>query len=126
MEFIEEWQARRQEIAKHYDDVFDGLVKYQKVDKGLNHNYHKYVIRFEDKETRKFVKDSVKDKLGFSPSIHYEKALSDNPIFKLDKGWRSESVNALIAADTVMSLPIHAWLTDEEVEKIADTVGLLI
>ena len=126
LEDMEEWQNRRQDFAAVYDEAFEGLVEYQRVDEGLNHNYHKYVIRFEDKETRKFVKENVKEKLGFSPSIHYEKALSDNPVFKLDKGWRSESVNAQIAADTVMSLPIHAWLTYEEVEQVADTVSLLI
>jgi len=124
MKSMEEWQTRRQEIAKIYDEVFEDLpVTIQKVPEGLNHNYHKYTVRFEDKETRKFIKDMIKSELGFSPSIHYEKAISDNSMFKLHK-WRSESVNAPLVADTILSLPIHAWLKDEEVEKIANTIAL--
>ena len=115
------------EVARYvhdYDEVFEDLpVTIQKVPEGLNHNYHKYTVRFEDKETRKFIKDMIKSELGFSPSIHYEKAISDNSMFKLDK-WRSESVNAPLVADTILSLPIHAWLKDEEVEKIANTIAL--
>ena len=82
----------------------------------LNHNWHKYTIRLKDKETRK----KVKDKLGLS--IHYEKPLSNNTMYLNIPHKKDKCVNSKLVSDTIVSLPIHAWLTDEEVESIITTV----
>ena len=35
---------------------------------------------------------------------------------------KDECIQSNLASDTVLSLPIHAWLTDEEINTIIDTV----
>ena len=83
---------------------------------GLNHNYHKYTLRFENKETRKRVKDALK------ASVHYEKPLSENGMYNTHQYRKDNCVNSKLVADTILSLPIHAWLTDDEIATIINTV----
>ena len=91
----------------------------QKRTDGLNHNYHKYVIRFEDKDTRKLVKDALQ------ASIHYETPLSANGMYYGIEHRRDNCVNSKIASDTVLSLPVHAWLKDDEIRTVIKTIKSL-
>ena len=57
---MKQWQSKRQAIAKQYDEQLQEYVTIQPTTNGLNHNYHKYVIRLQNKEVR----DRLKEKLG--------------------------------------------------------------
>ena len=110
-------QTKRQDIAQQYNAAFNGMpIKTQKVSNRLNHNYHKYVIRLKDKDTRKRVKNAL------NASIHYETPLSANGMYN-NVIVRSDACTASkTAANTVLSLPIHAWLTQEEISMIISLV----
>ena len=110
-------QERRQQIAHQYNTAFADLpVVVQSMSNGLNHNYHKYVVRFADKDTRKRVKTAL------NASIHYETPLSANSMYdSVNK--RSDACTASkTASSTVLSLPVHAWLTQEEIDNIIKIV----
>lgn len=110
-------QGRRQAIARQYNTAFADLpIITQKMSNGLNHNYHKYVVRFEDRGTRKRVKNAL------NASIHYETPLSANSMYDSLECRRDACTQSKIASDTVLSLPIHAWLTEEEIDYIISTV----
>jgi dTDP-4-amino-4,6-dideoxygalactose transaminase len=110
-------QLRRQEIAKQYNKAFDDLpVVTQKMTNKLNHNYHKYVVRFKDKDTRKRVKNAL------NASIHYELPLSSNSMYDALEHRKDNCVSSKTASDTVLSLPIHAWLTQSEIDHIISIV----
>jgi UDP-2-acetamido-2-deoxy-ribo-hexuluronate aminotransferase len=110
-------QKRRQAIAKKYNEAFSDLpVITQKMSAELNHNYHKYVVRFGDKDTRNRVKKALQ------ASIHYETPLSTNSMYDNLNHKKDNCVNSKIASDTVLSLPIHAWLTDNEIDSIIATL----
>ena len=115
---MEKWQKRRQEIAKIYDEELSEIVIIQQVDPNVNHNYHKYVIRFEDKETRKRVKNEL------LASIHYERPLSSNSMYNNIHHRKDDCKNSKLVSDTILSLPIHAWLSEDEINKISDIVAL--
>ena len=83
---------------------------------GLNHNYHKYVVRFKDKDTRKRVKKAL------NASIHYETPLKDNSMYDKIACRFDNCVNSKLASDTVVSLPVHPWLKDEEISTVIETV----
>lgn len=117
LKFHTENKLRRQEIAKVYDEAFSNLpLVIQNNGNGLCHNYHKYVIRTTDKDTRKRLKTAL------NASIHYETPLSKNSMYNNMNMRKDECVNSKVASDTVLSLPVHAWLTDEEVNKISNTM----
>lgn len=110
-------QERRQQIAQEYNTAFSNLpVVTQTMSNGLNHNYHKYVVRFKDKDTRKRVKTAL------SASIHYETPLSSNSMYDSIEHRRDDCMQSKTASDTVLSLPIHAWLTEDEVISIINNV----
>ena len=110
-------QARRQEIARRYSEAFKDLpVYFQAISNGVNHNYHKYTLRFENKDIRRTVKNALK------ASVHYEKPLSANTMYERINCKRDICTNSKLVSDTILSLPIHAWLTDSEISTIIDTV----
>jgi dTDP-4-amino-4,6-dideoxygalactose transaminase len=110
-------QERRQQIARQYNEAFADLpVVTQSSTNGLNHNYHKYVVRFTDKDTRKRVKSAL------NASIHYETPLSANSMYDGLECRRDACTASKQASDTVLSLPIHAWLTTEEINTVIETV----
>jgi dTDP-4-amino-4,6-dideoxygalactose transaminase len=110
-------QTRRQEIARIYNNAFTDLpVITQQMSAGLDHNYHKYVIRFEDTHIRNRVKNALR------ASVHYEMPLSKNSMYNGLVHRKDNCINSIIASNTVLSLPIHAWMTEEETSNIIDTV----
>lgn len=122
------WQSKRQEIAKKYDEAFKGLLitQQQKPRSTLQHNYHKYVVRFEDTETRQFVIQGIKQSKKWSPKIHYDMALTENPVWDNVEFFMDDTPNAMHAARTVMSIPINPFLSDEEINTVIESItGIL-
>ena len=117
---LKEWQNKKQEIAKQYDNQLKDYVIIQPTTNGLNHNYHKYVIRFKNKQIR----DKVKEKLN--AKIHYEKPLSENIMYKNIEHRKDGTFNSQIICDTILSLPIHPYLRQDEIEKIINTIIILV
>jgi len=118
---LERNQERRQQIARQYNEAFANLpVVTQHSTNGLNHNYHKYVVRFRDKDTRNRVKSTLQ------ASIHYETPLSANSMYDGLEHRRDACTQSKTASNTVLSLPIHAWLTEEEISTIIEKVRISI
>jgi dTDP-4-amino-4,6-dideoxygalactose transaminase len=118
---MEKWQKRRNEIADIYDEMLGDDLSTPYRPHNLEHNFHKYVVMFDDKEQRKHVKNVVKSQ-GINLSIHYEKTLSNNSLYSDIEYRKDDCGTAQLAANTVMSLPIHAWLEDEEVENLCNII----
>lgn len=114
---LESTQLIRQKIASKYNEAFATLpIITQKSPNGLNHNYHKYTLRFENKETRDRVRKALK------ASVHYELPLSENKMFDADKYRKDVCMNSKLVSETILSLPVHAWLTEEEISFIIQIV----
>ena len=110
-------KQRRQQIANKYNAEFSILPIHTQLQlPGLDHNYHKYVIRCTDNSVREQLKDRI------SASIHYAVPLSKNSMYDTIDYRKDVCVNAEIAANTVLSLPVHAWLTDAEIHTIINHV----
>tara|TARA_A100001035_G_scaffold80960_1_gene62969 strand:- start:310 stop:1119 length:810 start_codon:yes stop_codon:yes gene_type:complete len=109
----------RQQTAMMYNDAFKDLpITIPTVAPNVEHNWHKYTIRFKDKETRNKVKKAL------NLSVHYEKPLSENSMYNV---WnidykKDECINSKQIADTILSLPIHAYLTLDEKEQIIEKI----
>jgi len=117
MKSLENNQSKRQEIAKQYNEAFKDLpIVTPACSNNLDHNFHKYVIRFRDKDTRKRVKTAL------NASIHYETPLSSNGMYASANVRSDACIASNQAANTVLSLPIHAWLTNKEVQTVINIV----
>jgi len=119
---MNEWQAKRQEIAKIYDNALkDFPVVTQKITNGLNHNYHKYVVRFENKTMRDKVKDRV-----LNAKVHYNKPLSENSMYENITHKKDDCMNCQIVSDTILTLPLHPYLTKHEIRKMLEIIMITV
>lgn len=117
LKHLEQNKQIRQNIAKRYNYEFEDLPVYtQSCTNAVDHNFHKYTVRFQDKATRDRVKEAL------SLSVHYEKPISDNAMYKNINYKKDHCVNAYQLSNTILSLPIHPWMYEPEILSIMEAV----
>ena len=120
---MNQWITKRQEIAKKYDEALKDYVTIQPTTNSLNHTYHKYVIRLQNKKVR----DRVKDRLArLGAKVHYEKPLSESPMYQNINHRKDKQFISKIICDTILTLPIHPYLTDFEIDMVVNTILILL
>ena len=117
---MNEWISKRQEIAKQYDEQLKDYVTIQPTTNGLNHNYHKYVVRFQNKRIR----DKIRDELG--AKVHYDKPLSESPMYQNIKHRKDKQYISKIVCDTILTLPIHPYMKQKEIDEVINTILILL
>ena len=113
---MKQWQSKRQAIAKQYDEQLQEYVTIQPSIKGLDHNYHKYVIRLQNKKIRDHLKSVLDAK------VHYDLPLSENKMYKEIEYRADKMFISKIVCDTILTLPIHPYMTKQEVDKVINTI----
>ena len=86
---------------------------------GSKHVYHQYTIRVEKGDRDDWV-DIIND-CGVGTGIHYPIPLYNQPIYN-SLGIEGDCPNAEIAADNVISLPVHPSLTKEGLDLVIEAV----
>ena len=117
---MKECQSKRQEIAKQYDEQLKDYVTIQPTTNGLDHNYHKYVIRLPNKEIRDELKNTLNAK------IHYDRPLSENVMYKNIEYRKDKTYESKIVCDTILTLPIHPYMTQSEIDKIINIIVITL
>ncbi|QOI69051.1 putative UDP-4-amino-4-deoxy-L-arabinose--oxoglutarate aminotransferase [Pelagibacter phage Mosig EXVC030M] len=115
---LDEYIEKRQKIAKQYDKGLKDYVVVQPNTGG--HNYHKYVIRFQNK----IIRDKIKEKLG--AKVHYENPISENKMYNNIKHRKDTTYTSKIVSDTILSLPIHPYMDTGEVNRIIVTIQIML
>ena len=127
---------RRIEIAKAYDEAVSSMKWiHPKRLKAVRHTYHLYMFKLHGQTTRDALMEHLLDS-GVDAKIHYPNILPDQrafsaSIYSLDKS-DSNSImrvmgypkypNARRFVETAISLPIHQFMTDSEVNYIIETL----
>jgi UDP-2-acetamido-2-deoxy-ribo-hexuluronate aminotransferase len=107
---------RRRAIAARYDAALADIVEVPMIPAGYDTAYALYTVRVADR-------DQVRarlDAMGVGTGVFYRLALHQHPAFK-DYDGRGLPVSERLARE-VLSLPLHADLTDEEVDRVIDAV----
>ena len=121
MDKMHEWQDMRFRVAKRYTNNLKNLpVIIPHVDEIVNHCYHKYVIRLENKETR----DTLQKRLN--ANVHYPNPISENPMYKSILNRKDNCLNSQLICDTILTLPIHPYLTDDEIDKTCTSIMMTV
>ncbi len=118
---LPEWNARRQAIARHYNEQLAGSgVITPEIPEGGRHVFHCYVVRVPDGK-----RDKLREYLaerGIGTGVHYPVPihLQEASAFM---GYRQGDfpVTERVAGE-VVSLPMFAELTDAQVETVAAAV----
>jgi dTDP-4-amino-4,6-dideoxygalactose transaminase len=117
------WNERRRAIAKRYDARFAEAVRAGRIGlpaeaSGRRHVYHQYVVRVPDR-------DGLRRRLterGVATSVFYPIPLHLQDCFRDLGGREGDFPQAEKAAREVLALPMFPQLTDDEIERVADTV----
>lgn len=83
------------------------------------HVYHQYTIRVTKGNRDDWVE--ILTEKGIGTGIHYPIPLYNQPIYK-ELGFGGSSPNAEIAADSVISLPVHPSLSKEDLDLVIEAV----
>lgn len=120
LKHIDEWNAKRRRIAAQYDTAFQGLtdVGITKPAQGSTHVYNLYTLRVKQGRDRilKYLNDR-----GIGARVYYPCLLSSMKAFKSAK-IKGKLTNSVSAVKEVITLPVHPFLTPDEVEYIIKTV----
>lgn len=118
---IDGFNEKRIENAAYLNEGLkdvDGVIT-PKSPENRKHVYHQYTIRVTKGNRDDWV-DILTEK-GIGSGIHYPIPLYNQPIYK-KLGFTGSSPNAELAADTVISLPVHPSLTKDDLDLVIEAV----
>ena len=115
--FPKELEARTR-VASAYDAVLAGAVVTPYIEPFNASAYAQYTVQVENR-------DGVQKKLaseGIPTAVHYPVPLHHQPAMKNGSVVRGSVRNSEKAAERVLSLPMHPYLSKSEIETVADSV----
>ncbi len=108
--------TRRRDIAAHYTEALKGVVQTAPVPRGAASAYALYTIRVPDRDAFR----TRLDGRGIGTGLFYRLALHQHPAFAHLPARPLPASER--AANEVVSLPVHADLTDEEIDRVIAAV----
>jgi dTDP-4-amino-4,6-dideoxygalactose transaminase len=133
---LADWTATRQAHARLYDSLLEDLpgIVLPRVPSGREHVYYLYTIRVEGRaggytrandrgnEVRSdFVQQRLKER-GIASTVYYPVPLHLQPLYASLGGKPGELRVSERAAREVLSIPLYAEMTREQIERVADAV----
>ncbi len=115
--FDRQWRERRREIGRYYDDRLATLCPQLVLPAkppGSVANGHKFVLRSDHRDELR----TGLEHRGVPTRIYYPRPLHRQACFSPQVSVDLALPKAEKAAQTVLSLPIHAFLADSEVERV--------
>jgi len=111
--------AARRQIGLRYSRELAGLCTLPEISEGNESIFTPYTIRTPDR-------DGLREELsraGVPTAVYYPKPLHLQPVYR-DLGYTEGSFPvAERASAQVVSLPIHPWLAEEEVDRVVEAVA---
>lgn len=112
---LDQWNSRRRAIASKYREAFKGLPIGVQAETGTS-NYHLFVITFPNRDKLR----AHLSELDIPTLVHYPHPLHPQKAFAEFQPGRCP--NADLLCSRVLSLPMHAFMTDVEVDRVIDGV----
>jgi dTDP-4-amino-4,6-dideoxygalactose transaminase len=116
---LDRWNARRREVAKLYNELLSETSLGLPVEMGWgDHVYHLYVIQADDREALRNALNAA----GVECGLHYPVPLHLQAAYAnlgYEKG--SFPVSEHLSSH-ILSLPMHPFITDEEVKRVASVL----
>ncbi|AXC11739.1 UDP-4-amino-4-deoxy-L-arabinose--oxoglutarate aminotransferase [Acidisarcina polymorpha] len=110
---------RRADVGARYGELLQGIVKTPEIMEGSASVYAQYTIEVEDRDA---FQEEMKRR-GVPTAVHYPEALHLQPAYS-SLGYREGDFPvAEAAAKHVVSLPMHPYLSDEDLVSVAKMVA---
>ena len=92
------------------------------IPEGFLSSWAQYTIQLKDKETRNALQATLKEK-GIPSMIYYPKPMHCQEAFEITGEYEFDCSNTAELCDTVLSLPMHPYLTDAEIAEVVDAIA---
>jgi dTDP-4-amino-4,6-dideoxygalactose transaminase len=117
---LDEWNARRREIARRYSDALEGTsIRALAELPGRFHAYHLYIVEANDRPRL----EAHLDRRGVRTAIHYPRPIHGyRPYSSLGDARVPLTVSENLC-EHVLSIPLYPELRDDEVEAVAAALG---
>jgi UDP-2-acetamido-2-deoxy-ribo-hexuluronate aminotransferase len=113
-----DWElAERTRIAARYSEALSQTCVVPKVAANNTHVYAQYTIRVAERDT---LSQRLRTK-GIPTAIYYPRCLHDQPVFA-KQGKQGDFPEAEKAAREVLSIPMHAFLSREDQDRVIDAI----
>jgi dTDP-4-amino-4,6-dideoxygalactose transaminase len=123
LRYLEGWTERRRAIASQYDRLFAGSgITTPWADPLNRHVYHIYAIQVDDRPT---VQAALQAR-GIATGIHYPIPVHLQPAYRTPQFPAGSLPHTEAAAQRVLSLPMFAELTDEQVATVVAAVRAVV
>lgn len=116
MKYFDEELKAVNHVARRYTELLSGKVKTPVVPQGFTSSWAQYTIQAENR-------DEIQARLkasGIPSMVYYSRTMSQQTAFA-HLGQKPCPVAEQLTK-TVLSLPMHPYLTDEEIEKVASLI----
>lgn len=118
LKYLDEWNARRREIAAKYDELLADYVTIPYVEEYNKHTYHQYTIRAKRRDE---LKQNLKD-IGIPTTVYYPIPMHLQPALQYLGYKLGDCPEAEKASQEVLSLSIYPQMSDEAVEYVAHAI----
>lgn len=117
---LNDWIARRQEIAGiYYDEISNPAIQLPYRYGNRDHAYHQFVIRCAERDT---VIGSLKS-AGIGYGIHYDTAIHQMPAYQ-DAIYRRNPLPVTEqSVNEILSIPVHEAMYDSEIEQVIQALN---
>ena len=121
LKYLDEENARRREIARIYDDrLAPTSLRLPERPIGVESVYHQYVARCDERDG---LREHLREQ-GVGTLVHYPVPVHLQPAYRnrvpVHRGAMPETEQA---ARQVLSLPMHAQLSDAQVERVCEAIN---
>ena len=112
--------AAKEGVRRWYEAALAGLpLRLQAVTPGCSPAWHLFVVAFESEAVREKVRSAL-EAAGIGSLIHYPVPNHLQPAFREFRGRPLPVTESLCGR--ILSLPFHAWLSEAEVQRVADVI----
>lgn len=111
-------------VADRYTEklsVLGAKVKTPVIPEGFYSSWAQYTIQLNDRKTRDDLQAALKAE-GIPSMVYYPKPMHRQEAFAGQAYDDAEFSNTLKLCDTVLSLPMHPYLTDEDIDTVVDVI----
>ena len=108
-------------VYQVYQTALNGLVETPLMPEGYRSSFAQYTIRLENKEVRDLLQAKLKE-AGIPSMIYYVKPMHKQEAFNYQAVNKNDFIVSSTLCNTVLSLPMHPYMTDDDVTKICDRI----
>lgn len=110
------------QAAQLYTEKLKDTVKTPIIPDGFYSSWAQYTIQLENRETRNKIQQDLKAK-DIPSMIYYQKPMHKQGAFGGQAGSDELFPNTIKLCDTVLSLPIHPYITEEDIALVASVIA---